>query len=312
MTSYKDLITAKVVADSSTPGSGSRMTTMEIEYPRFILAELNTHRMLSKNSASSRAIPTKALLEYIANSPAGPVYWGRNKSGMSASEELSLEEIIKADEVWNAAKRMAIAASTQLSIVHGAHKQISNRIVEPWMLMKTVISGTEWANFFYLRDHPDAQPEIQELARKMRAAYDASTPRVLYPGEWHVPYVEVDRGALHGKLYYFSGTNTISASDAIKVSSSCCAQVSYRKNDDSLEKALNIYDKLINSKPAHASPVEHQASPMQPNKEDKFNPETWEKGISHISRDGDLWSGNLRGWIQHRKLIDEEAVWSME
>lgn len=305
---YKDNITAKIIADSISP-HGHRMTTMEIEYPRFILAELNTHRMLSKNSASSRAIPVKAMHEHIKNSPAGPVFWGKNQPGMQAKEELSGGNLSDANFIWNRAKDDALHWAWALSDRLGLHKQVANRITEPWMTMKTVISGTEWRNFFWLRDHSDAQPEIRELAHKMHLALEDSQPLELKPGEWHVPYIQVGRSSRGLLIYKDANNESISRKDAVIVSASCCAQVSYRKNDDSLEKATKIFKQLIESEPAHASPVEHQATPMDLVTYSNYEPETWEEGVTHVSANGDLWSGNLRGWIQHRKLIQGEAKW---
>ena len=300
----KDKITAKIIADSISP-EGQRMTTMEIEYPRFILAELNTHRMLSKNSASSRAIPVKAMHEHINKSPAEPVYWGKNQAGMQAKEELSGTNYTDAKFIWDRAKQDALHWAWALADRVGLHKQIANRITEPWMTMKTVISGTEWANFFWLRAHPDAQPEIHELAIKMQEAYAGSTPTLLYPGEWHVPYVNSYRHFSDGDLRYCDANNQeITAEEAKIISASCCAQVSYRKNDDSYDKAQKIFDQLINSQPCHASPVEHQATPMRT---DALK--SWEAGVTHCDRNQQMWSGNLRGWIQHRKLIQGEAKW---
>lgn len=306
---FKDLITAKILADSVSP-QGTRMTTMEIEYPRFILAELNTHRMLSKNSASSRAIPVKAMHEQIKAAPAGPVFWGKNQAGMQAKTELTGNDLGDAGFIWQRAMQDALHWSWALADRVGLHKQVANRITEPWMTMKTVISGTEWANYFWLRDHADAQPEIAELAHKMRLAYDASSPQLLHPGEWHVPYVNTYRDTHTGVLYYLDNSDQyITADEARVISASCCAQVSYRKNDDTLEKAKKIYNQLIESEPAHASPVEHQATPMDIESMCRFEPETWEGGVTHVSANSDLWSGNLRGWIQHRKLIPNEAQW---
>lgn len=301
-------ISAQVIADSITP-QGERMTTMEIEYPRFILAELNTHRMLSKNSASSRAIPVTAMHESIRTQGAEPVFWGKNQAGMQAKEELQGSDRSMAKYIWAIARDMSIKFSKELNDLL-VHKQIANRITEPWMMMKTVISGTEWANFYYLRDHPDAQPEIAELARVMHLAHKNSKPQLLNPGEWHVPYVNTYRNMVTGELMYSLGTGCeISADDAKIISASCCAQVSYRKNDDSLEKAQKIFQQLIFSKPAHASPVEHQATPMDVNTMCFYEPETWQEGVTHVSAGSVLWSGNLAWWIQHRKLIEDEAVW---
>ncbi len=305
----RDKITAKILADSISP-NGTRMTTMEIEYPRFILAELNTHRMLSKNSASSRAIPVKAMHEQINQSPAEPVFWGKNQAGMQAKEELSGTNYTDAKFIWTRARQDALHWAWALADRVGLHKQVANRITEPWMTMKTVISGTEWQNFWWLRAHADAQPEIHELATKMRDVYLASTPQHLEPGEWHVPYVRADRSIVDGSLcYYDHKGDDITAEQARIISASCCAQVSYRKSDDSYEKAEKIFHQLIESEPCHASPVEHQATPMDLRTIAKWEPETWEPGVTHVSANGDLWSGNLRGWIQHRKLIAGEAKW---
>jgi thymidylate synthase ThyX len=160
-----------------------------------------------------------------------------------------------------------------------------------------------------LRAHADAQPEIHELAVKMFAAYNASNPQALQPGEWHVPYVRTDRSIIDNSLcYYDNNGDDLDAEEARVISASCCAQVSYRKNDDSYEKAHKIFKQLIESQPCHASPVEHQATPMNSYLWDS-NPEYWEPGVTHMSANGDYWSGNLRGWIQHRKLIPGEAQW---
>lgn len=301
------MISAKIIADSISP-QGTRMTTMEIEYPRFILAELNTHRMLSKNSASSRAIPVKAMHDFIMNSPATPVYWGKNQAGMKAKEELQNSDLSMAKYLWGKAKEDAIHWAKAMANLD-LHKQITNRVTEPWMTMKTVISGTEWSNIYWLRDHQDAQPEFGVLAKTMRTAHEASKPILLNPGEWHLPYMVIQRDK-RGEIFYRDQEgNELKLEDARVVSASCCAQVSYRKNDDTLEKAHKIYRQLIESTPAHASPVEHQATPMDVNSMCRFEPETWEDGVTHVSANSDLWSGNLRGWIQFRKLIPNEAKW---
>lgn len=303
----KDLITARILADSISP-DGSRMTTMEIEYPRFILAELNTHRMLSKNSASSRAIPVKAMHQHIRENTATPVYWGLNQPGMKAREEVTGADKSWALYLWNKSRDMAIEFSEQMAELN-LHKQVVNRITEPWMLMKTVISGTEWANFFWLRDHPDAQPEIRELAQQMHQAYDQSQPFGLEPGEWHLPYVTTKRLSSGEIIYLDDDDLPLTLEQARIISASCCAQVSYRRSDTTFEKAKKIYYQLIESEPAHASPVEHQATPMDLPTYCNYEPETWEPGVTHVSANGDLWSGNLRGWIQFRKLIANEARW---
>ena len=303
------LISAKIIADSVCP-QGVRMTTMEIEYPRFILAELNTHRMLSKNSASSRAIPVKAMHEFIKTNPATPVSWGKNQPGMKANENVGSTVATEAEQIWNRAKDDALHWADALAHKLAIHKQIANRITEPWMTMKTVISGTEWNNFFHLRNHADAQPEIKALAEAMTVAYTTHLPVPLKPGQWHLPYITIAEYVPTGELQYLNNNfDPISLEEAKIVSASCCAQVSYRKNDDSFDKAKKIYDQLILSEPVHASPIEHQATPMDVDSMCRFEPDTWQPGVTHVSANSDLWSGNLRGWIQYRKLIRNEAVW---
>jgi hypothetical protein len=311
MKTARDLITARILADSVSP-DGVRMTTFEIEYPRFILAELNTHRMLSKNSASSRAIPVKVMHEHMRQTPAQPVHWGKNQPGMQANVELADNDLADAKFMWQRAQQDAMHWAQQMAERVGLHKQVANRITEPWMIMKTVISGTEWANFWWLRAHADAQPEIHELAVKMWDELKSSVPLLLQPGEWHLPYVKSHRLS-SGELIYLDATDTpITTEQAKIISASCCAQVSYRKNDDSYEKAHKIFRQLIESQPCHASPVEHQATPMESWAYETVQNDPQhlrEHGYTHMTMDGELWSGNLRGWIQHRKLIAGEAQW---
>jgi len=268
----------KVLADSVNT-SGNRMVTLEIEYPRFILAEVNTHRMLSKNSSSSRAIPKNATVL-----TAEPSEWGKNQPGMQAKEEI--EDKDSARDIWFKARDSAIKFRDELAEL-GVHKQILNRITEPWMLMKTVISGTEWSNFLYLRTHKDAQPEFRVLAEGIRDALNNSIPTKLLPGQWHLPYIDF----IDGK-YYSSGVE-YSLEEARDISVSCCAQVSYRKNDPSIEKARDIIKRLVYSDPMHASPLEHQATPIE-----GFY------GVSHVDMNNNKWSGNLQGWVQYRKLLE--------
>ena len=306
----KNHISCTVIADSIS--AGSRMVTLELEYPRFIHSELMTHRMLSKNAASSRAIPIKKMHETITEKTAMPIHWGKNQPGMSAKEEV--DDLVKqsAEGVWIAARDSMLNHSTVMSDM-GLHKQIANRITEPFQLMKTVISGTEWANLIWLRHHPDAQPEFFELVDCIVKCLEQSDSMLIVSGEWHTPYVHRFRD-IDGVLQYLdSNGEKLSKEDAIKVSSSCCAQVSYRRNDDSLEKAKDIFARLIESEPIHASPIEHQATPMKFKDAGLYaqdmNPTIWEEGITHMDRDRQYWSGNLRGFIQHRKLIASEARW---
>jgi hypothetical protein len=196
----------------------------------------------------------------------------------------------------------------------GYHKQVYNRLVEPFQMMKTVISGTEWANFYWLRKDGAADPTIAELARVMWEADKGTDAQTLQPGQWHLPYIDTSRLEAAG-LYYINEEDTEPAAleDAIKVSCARCAAVSFRNTDYTLEKSKEVYDRLVGDKRKHASAFEHCATPMKPYTDTRLalvnDPPysyTWEPGISHMDREGNLWSGNLKGFVQYRKLIPGE------
>ena len=312
-------ISAVIVGDSTS--KGKRITTFELEYPRFIHSELMTHRVFSRNAMSSRAVPIEKMIEQVAKDPAMPIHWGKNQAGMQAKEQLEDFELDVVQALWiDAAKENGLYAKQMAS--HSAHKQVVNRILEPFQTMKTVLTSTEFENFYWLRNHEDAQPEIKKLAEKMLKAQEQSKPVQLEAGEWHTPY--------YGNGFWKEGFDYdyqgVSLEEALAISASCCAQVSYRKLDDSLEKALNVYKRLVESEPVHASPFEHCATPMLEAKgplvykapkgdaevgtfsfnkrvNDPTHPASWEDGITHADKQGNLWSGNFCGWIQHRQLI---------
>lgn len=300
----------KVIQDS-TNTAGNRLITYEIETYRYIWAEVLTHKMLNKNAQSSRAVPVKSILAVNESNPVFPLVWGKNQGGMSSSNVLEGIELESAKQLWKAASDNAFVYSKQLSEV-GLHKMWANRITEPFSRIKVVMTGTEWDNFEWLRDDPDAaQPEIVDLARKIKEAKASSTPFLLYPGQAHVPYVirePSDFGDNPKDMYYFvQGEGRVSLDIALKISASCCGQVSYRKLDDSFEKALQIYDRLFDGPKPHFSPSEHQGIAMQNTKIGFFNRmfgTKWEKGVSHVDNEGNFWSGNLKGFIQNRKLIE--------
>jgi hypothetical protein len=305
-------IEAKIIADSISDVSGVRITTYELEYPRFIHAEFMTHRTFSRNAASSRAIPVERALSLIKENTAMPIHWGKNQPGMSAKEECHTNIVVQngswemsygRKEWWNAARDSAIYHAELLSKA-GYHKQIVNRLTEPFSHIKVVCTATEYDNFFHLRRHPDAQPEIQELANKMWEAREASTPTKLYPGWWHTPYFQDGYWSpFHMDEDTAPYDETATLKDALAVSVSCCAQVSYRRLDDSLEKAKAMIERLKNADVVHASPFEHQATPME-----KYNPilSYFPEGFTGYGyRQGILqqWSGNFREWAQYRQMI---------
>lgn len=300
-------ITAKIIAHSIAP-NGQQIVTWELEYQRFIHGEFMTHRLFSRNAASSRAIPVATIIDQVRNNPAMPIHWGQNQPGMQAKEVFEGLELLAVRGQWKEASINAAKVADEM-VSLGLHKQVANRILEPFQTMKTVMTATCMDNFFWLRNHEDAQPEIRELARLMWEALQGSTPFELKPGEWHVPYYNDGYWKPHNELDIVTWGRQIvvdsfgnSLEDALCVSSSCCAQVSYRKLDDTLEKAQMVYKRLVGSEPVHASPFEHQASPMEAN-DAEIKRWHWEKGVTHQDKDGNFWSGNFIGWIQHRQLI---------
>ena len=259
-------INVKVIADSITE-SGDRVTTLELEYPRIIHSEFMTHRVFSRNAASSRAIPVKTMLKNIWNNMFVPWYWGANQSGMQAKVQLSKPRIFIANALWRTGVCINLLGSYLLSSV-GVHKQLSNRNTEYASYIKTIVTSTDFNNFLNLRLHPDAQPEIADLAYKIKEALENSKPVLLKEGEWHTPYIPKK-----------SVDSILDRTLAKKVSVSCCAQVSYRKSDTSIDKAIRITDALSKSRPIHASPFEHVCTPGQG-------------------------KGNLKGFIQYREEIE--------
>lgn len=299
------LVSAEIIADSYNPDFDSRITTMIIEYPRIILAELNTHRALSKSSSSSRAIPVKKMLEHISNSPAMPMRFGENQRGMQdKGSDSNNSEAAKA--LWVEAAKSAASFATVMDSM-GIHKQVCNRMVEPYQTMRTCITGTCWNNFFNLRLHPDADPTFYALAQVMKEAMDTSEPEILSPWQWHMPFVDCHFDNEGEQYFTDEEGNVISDEEALKISASCSAQTSFRLSDTSLEKAESIFKKLIESKPAHASPLEHQARAIPR----KFIDSRYYfalDGVTHVDHNKVPWSGNFYGWVQHRQIIPENAV----
>jgi len=265
---------ASIIADSVSP-AGARLTTMEVTLPRIVLSEFNTHRMFSRNSASSRAIPVAKRIAQVLSDPFIPTYWGANQKGMQAEASLAHAEAERAERVWRQALDSATRSAEDMEAI-GAHKQLANRLLEPFMWQTIIVTATEWANFFALRDNEMAQPEIREAARLMRAAYNGSTPTLVQMGEWHLPLIQPEE-----RDGVFEHTE-----DARKVSAARCARVSYLTHDGlrDLTADLVLYERLVNG--GHMSPLEHVATPIR---------------IGHYQ---DL--GNFRGWKQLRKFVPHE------
>lgn len=298
-------ISAEVVCDSISP-DGVRLTTMVLEYPRFIHAEFMTHRVFSRNASSSRAIPVAKVLERIRTDTATPVHWGSNKPGMQAGEELSGDDLAQVIEDWEGSALYACQMAEAM-MNSGLHKQVANRVTEPFAHIKVVVTSTEWENFFHLRDHHMAQPEIHELAIQMKAAIATSEPRTLNYGDWHLPFVlDEEREKYDIEILK-------------QVSTARNARVSYLNHDKSepvIEEDIQLHAMLgvrpyhnpvrnihlEAGEPVHLSPFEHVAKCVDTGG-DGFYPETWTEGMTHISRDGTMWSGNLREWAQYRQMM---------
>lgn len=263
-----ELITAKVIADS-TNWTSSRVTTLELEYPRYIHSELMTHRVFSRNAASSRAIPVDKMIDIIVNQREFFPIWTETQKGMQGKIITDEDRILTLNTKWKMARAHATHAAWNLKRL-GIHKQNINRLLEPYQFMKTIVTATDWTNFFHLRLAEDVMPEMQLLARKIKEAMNSSTPCNLDIGEWHLPYIKGDEG-------YDTET-------AKKISVSCCAQVSYRKLDETPEKALEIYNKLVSGDRLHASAFEHVCTPI-------------------TNYDAPL-LGNLKGWTQYRHIVE--------
>ena len=295
-------ISAKLILRTRNPDTGAVATTYELEYPRFVHSEFMTHRLFSRNSASSRAIPVATVIQSVLDDPAMPVHWGKNQPGMQAREELTGEDLRFVQNEWLNARDFAANCAKRMSEA-GAHKQIVNRILEPFQWMKVIATSTEWNNFYWLRDHKDADPTIKRLAEVMNKESIKYKPIDLRDGEWHLPYFTLHRKPMCDTITYRTvedGTE-FALEDAIKISASLCAQVSFRKSNFGLEKAADIYKRLIESEPVHASPVEHQLQAVYTRSDSLHMLK--HSGYTHMDMDGNFWSGNIRGYVQHRQLI---------
>lgn len=299
-------IYAEIVADSISE-QGVRLTTVECRYPRFILPEVNTHRVFSRNGASSRAIPYTKMVKAVLDDPARPMRWLQNQPGMTAAGEFNSDTSAKCDEIWERAMLSAMQFAGELAEI-GVAKQYVNRLIEPFMMTRTLITSSKWANFFKLRDHATAMPEFATLAVQIREAMDASVPisRSAYHDDvarWHLPFIsEVERyGADLLTKVKVIPQSVIDGFKAVPfempgelplliMSAARCARVSvclFDGTEPSFESDLNTFTKLW-SDPLHASPMEHQGLPLTPIYSDR--------------------AGNFHGWAQFRKFLPNEQA----
>lgn len=282
--------------------------TIRLRYPRIIHAELMTHRLFSRNARSSRAVPVKTMLLETTSIPFVPWHWGKNQKGMQADEELSTEQIELSKYIWNAA-RLDTVGRVEALMELGLHKQIPNRLLEPFSWIDTLVTATDWDNFLWLREHGDAEPHLQDLARLVHQAIKAAEIQMLEPGEWHLPYITAEDVAI-------SKGWQMPSEWLCKISAARCARISYKPfdGDASYEREIGRYDSLVTSDRVHASPLEHQATPDQAV---TISADVFEQDNRTLSPDGffearegflhEELHGNFNGYIQYRKTVPNEA-----
>jgi len=299
-----EVILASRAVNAAGDDQGPPLYTIRMRYPRIIHGEIMTHRVFSRNARSSRAVPVKTMLLECTTMPFIPWHWGKNQKGMQASEKCN--ELVKAshpdayeseifltrEQAWLEARDFAVSTA-EAFMNAGYHKQIPNRLLEPFSWIDTLITSCDWNNFLWLRDHADAEPHLQDLARLVKQAIVDAEVQILEPGEWHTPYIiPADRDTVENE---YNDGRTPSHVMLCKLSAARCARISYKPfdGDASYERELERYDMLVSSDRVHASPLEHQATP------DVFSEEygNWDEADLH---------GNLSGWIQFRKTIPNE------
>lgn len=256
----------KIVADSVSP-SGCRITTFECEYPRYIHAEVMTHRAISRNGRSSRAEPLARVLARAKEDPVQPLVYMYDNTKMRSGEVMPFCGHVDVNEpdnkyvprhllddgdlahlAWHESRRNAIKSFEWMSEA-GLHRQYATRILEPYLRIKMILTATDWANFFGLRLSPGVMPEFQQLVVRMGRLFLASVPTPLRPGEWHLPYITNEEKSA------YNNTGSL-----IKASSARCARISYDSLDGkqkSIEEDVELYDTKLNVRPLHATPMEH-------------------------------------------------------
>ena len=292
-------ISATSILASKHAVTGARVDTMLLRYPRNIHAEFMTHRMFSRNASSSRAIPVEKMIQDVLDDPFVPLHWGENQKGMQADGECDAKVFIarfghgSREDAWLAARDNALASAHAFAAA-GYHKQLVNRLLEPFGHITVVCTATNYSNFFHLRRHPDAEPHMQLLAEAMFDAYERADVQQLELGEWHAPFVSAqERGAM-------------SLGDAIKLSVARCASTSYKTvegHDMTMGRAIALHDKLVAMTPMHASPCEHQCRA-----DHLWIDEVVTIGqTKHWCYEHKHLHGNLQGFVQYRKTLRGEC-----
>lgn len=274
----------EVIKASQSALDCSRLLTLRLRYPRIVLAEFNTHKDPSRNTSSSRAIPTLKLLEQVRQDPAMPARFGANQPGMQDkgaehNADVKVPEDLEqlfvkwanpqylSNDYWYVGQNgvmceprtfwrfMAYVTSLGAEAYHdaGFHKQIGNRWTETAQWTNQLVTWDERGlnRFLWLRDHEAADPTIAKLAKMIRDTLPGIVWTVLEEGEWHLPYILIEETGLP-------------LTSRKKLSVARCARVSYAPFDGnaSHEKEFQRHDDLVGSSPEHASPTEHQATPV--------------------------------------------------
>lgn len=282
--SNKKQISAEIIADSLNP-QGCRLTTFILCFPRFCLSEFNTHRAFSRNSASSRAIPFKKMLEMVENDPFIPIKFQKDHKGMQGTEYYDGEEHEQCVHDWLNARNAAVNSAKSFN--YNVTKQLKNRILEPFMWHRVICTATDFENFFALRAHPDAEIHIERLAEKMLEAYNESEPAKLNEGEWHIPFgdkMDENRIAALSEKLNEKDIDRLK----YKIAVARCARISYEnfEGKDDYEADIKLCDRLFGSIPKHLSPPEHVAQAI----------------------DSTEYIGNFRGFKQLRKFFSDENL----
>ena len=265
-------ISVKLIQYSECEATSKRIATFVLTMPKFIQPHINSHRALSKNSASSRAVPAKKLRAKVLNSPFIPVYFGENKAGMQSGVALKGFRLFVAKRVWLWSRYVPVFLHYIGEKVN-LHKEILNRLIEPWIMTEVVLTGTEWSNFLKLRNNEMAQPEIQAVAKQISDIFEKSSPSKLKIGEWHTPFLKDDE-------------KTLSLDIQKRVCTARCARVSYFLFDgkqSDVDSDIKLCERLLTS--GHWSPFEHVA-----------------QATASLER-----SGNFVGWKQYRKEFEQES-----
>ncbi len=282
---------------------GERLITVVLTLPRIVLAELNTHRVFSRSSASSRAIPVQRQIDRLKKDPFVPFYWGKNQKGMQANEELTPDLIEQAKALWLQSSGQQIAYAEKMMAL-GVHKQLTNRLLECFMYHEVIITATEWDNWDHLRRDKDAAPEIQRSAVMMHDCIDASRPKVLSEGQWHLPFTEESEIETHG------------VDKLVQISVGRSARVSY-SNHDGVRNPDDDLALAERCRSGHMAPWEHAARPMTEGERSIFRMSRWIPAPYKSSKpfsgnttwtvgESKYFLGNFDGWVQARKLIPNE------